>query len=189
MLIGLLEYYHENDEGEFLTADEIKSICNLTISGIMIFKVLDSLVARKLVEAHGDNGGDVAFSLTIKGIESAERSAASLDVASKAISTIPASDRLVLIDNNSENAAIEAVDDAIEAIRVSNTVPEDKKGWLRSHLEAGKLLIRAKKITTTALRSILLQPLYSAWKVVGEDVGKQILMNAIRAIKALAGWN
>jgi len=191
VLIGFLQFLHESDQAEYLDFEEIPSHCSLTISRVMLYKVLDSLLKRGWVEnfvQEAVEDGDL-FTLTLKGIEAAERSIASLDDVARSISTIPAADRVVELSDNQVSEAQKKLEEATEVVRSSNQLEPEKRAWLIEQFSFAKLLVGAKKVSTSAFRNLVIEPLYTAWKAVAEDSGKEALLAVVKFFKNLAGWS
>ncbi|MDE0879152.1 MAG: hypothetical protein OSB00_10895 [Sphingomonas bacterium] len=102
---------------------------------------------------------------------------------------IPASNRLVTIDHNSATfkELEQNTEKAVEAIRSSDTIDEDRRGWIRDHLMAGIELIRRHKVLATAASALLLQPLLNAYDAVTEEPAKAAILTAINAVRAYFG--
>lgn len=102
---------------------------------------------------------------------------------------VPASDRLVTIDHNSDQfqELTKVTEAADEAIRSSNSIDNDDRSWIRDHLAAGLNLIKKHKILASAASALLLQPLLDAYQAVTEDGAKLAILAAINAVKAFFG--
>lgn len=108
---------------------------------------------------------------------------------SSEINTTPASDRLVTIDHNSRsfNDMVDVTEVASEAIRSSNSLDEENRGWIRAHIEAGLEFVKNHKILTAAASALLLKPLLNAYEAVTEEPAKQAILAAIKAISSFFG--
>lgn len=103
---------------------------------------------------------------------------------------VRASDRVVSFDHNSREAedVIEFTEAASEAIRGSNSLEEEQRGWIREHLSAGVEFIRKhKKMLAGAAEALLLKPLRAAYEAVAEEPAKAAILAAIKAIKTMFG--
>lgn len=105
------------------------------------------------------------------------------------LSDIPASDRLVTIDHNSSEYVelVKATEEASESIRTSNSIDEDKRGWIRVHIAAGLDFIKNHKVLSAVAAALLLKPLLNAYEAVTEEPAKRAIMAAIDAVRALFG--
>jgi predicted transcriptional regulator len=173
------EVYNNDDAGDF-TLTDIKRLCVNEFSLSYLRKVIELLAARALIKSTDDGGGN-SYTITPSGISAAERVIAKGDEVAWQISSVPAADRLVSIDHNSQTTelAISAVEDAEEAIRASNSLPEAEKAWLREHLSSGVRLMKGAKITLTAIKALLLSPLYAAYKHTAEEGLRGVLAKAL----------
>lgn len=190
VLLALYERLHDEDVQHYFDARELKEYAG-GLSGAMLTRAARSLVDDSLVERRWDEHDDdrETFGLTDFGILAAESLSAGFDEADQEIARIPQSSILLQISNDTDlEPAEQAVDQAVEAIRGSNTVEETKRKWIREHLLGGKMLLQTRVITQSALKALLLEPLQAAWKTIGEEKGKLIMLAAIKAIKALFGW-
>lgn len=102
---------------------------------------------------------------------------------------VPASDRLVTIDHNSQEYSdlVEKTEAASESIRSSNSIDEDRRGWIRTHLSAGLEFIKNHKVLAAAASALLLKPLMNAYEAVTEEPAKQAILAAMEAVRAMFG--
>lgn len=102
---------------------------------------------------------------------------------------VPASNRLVTIDHNSKEykGLVEQTELASESIRTSNSIQEEKRSWIRDHLDAGLELIKKHKVLTGAISALLLEPLLDAYHSVTEEPAKAAILSAIELIKSFFG--
>lgn len=102
----------------------------------------------------------------------------------------PASDRLVSIDHNSKQTVevLDLTEAANEAIRGSNSLDDEQRGWIREHILAGVEFIRRhKKMLAGAVDVLLLKPLRAAYEAVAEAPAKEAILAAINAIRSMFG--
>ena len=102
---------------------------------------------------------------------------------------IPASNRLVTIDHNSKEyeGLVKQTELASENIRTSNSIEEEKRSWIRDHLQVGLELIKKHKVLTAAISALLLEPLLDAYHSITEEPAKAAILSAIELIKSFFG--
>ena len=106
------------------------------------------------------------------------------------VPSVPASDRLVTVAHNSPEYEdlVQRTETASEAIRSSNSIDEEERGWIRTHISAGLEFIKNKKILAGAVSALLLEPLLSAYDAVAEEPAKQAILTAIQAVRSFFGF-
>lgn len=106
------------------------------------------------------------------------------------VHSVPASDRLVAVTHNSPEYEdlVQRTETASEAIRSSNSIDEDDRGWIRTHISAGLEFIKNKKVLAGAVSALLLEPLLSAYDAVAEEPAKQAILTAIQAVRSFFGF-
>ena len=186
------EQIYTSEEAEHFFATEIWTLCGDQFSTIFVRKIVADLIAERVFEAvFFEQEGEDGFTITSKGIAFAER-VINRDESDKAgLAMIPASDRVVTINHNGaeEREVIRGVEDAVEAVRQSNTILPADRGWIGSQLESGLGLLKtAKDLTLSAIRSMLLAPLGAALKSVSEEKLKEIIQQAITLLRNWLGF-
>ncbi|WP_327754417.1 hypothetical protein VVT58_05655 [Sphingobium sp. SJ10-10] len=106
------------------------------------------------------------------------------------VPNIPASDRLVTVAHNSPEYEdlVQRTESASEAIRSSNSIDEEERGWIRTHISAGLEFIKNRKVLAGAVSALLLEPLLSAYDSVAEEPAKQAILTAIQAVRSFFGF-
>lgn len=103
-------------------------------------------------------------------------------------SSAPTASGFVQFNHNEQESkeVILIVEQTAEAIRTSNEVDESTRGWVRSHLAAGLVLLRqGGKVLKDALISTVIKPLESALKVIVEEKGKDLIRMALKFLWSL----
>lgn len=192
VLTKLYEQIYTSDENEYFFVTEIRSLTRDEFSAIFAKKVIADLVKdQHLEEFYFQDDNENGYTITAKGISAAERIYARAENQPADLVAVPAADRLVTIAHNQPeiNVLAEAIDNAAEAVRSSNTVSEDEKSWINSHLRSGAELIRrCKVVSLSAIKSLLLSPLSAALKAVSEEQLKSVLTIAVKAIRNWIGY-
>lgn len=186
------EQIYTSDENEYFYPSEIRALCGDKFSTIFVRKIIADLVLEKYLHSYYyEEDNEHGYTITSKGISFAERVLSREAAEEGGMVVIPASDRIVPINHNNpdDQAVIDGVEGAVEAVRQSNTVPEAEKGWIKIQLESGLALIKkARQVTLSAIRSMLLEPLSSALKSVSEDHLKTIIQHAITLLRNWLGY-
>ena len=178
------EVYH-SDEAEFFTIEGVKDLCGGQLSIPFLRKVMEYLLARRYVRTE-EKAGREQYTITAEGIRAAERVEAKGDDVAFQIATVPAADRTVAIRHNSAQfkEVLTALTAADDAVRSSNTIPEAQRSWIREQLQAGRDLIsKAKVVTWSAIKALLLAPLHAAYKSVAEGALKAMLVKALLIVR------
>lgn len=189
VIVEFYQYIYNSDDVEWLSLSFIKrDICGNQISTIFLSKIISLLVEEKCLDAMTEEG-EIYYTINSKGILRAEKTVLSLSYPQNQNLGIPASDRIVTIGDNQEviDSVLADVEAAEEAIRSSNSLPEEQKSWIREHLSVGKSLLKLKKVSLSAVKSMLLTPLNSAWKYVAEEHSKTIIGKALEALRVWIG--
>ncbi|MCP8889804.1 hypothetical protein [Sphingomonas faeni] len=129
------------------------------------------------------NGGGLERGLSVLGRMYEER-------VFPARNSIPTAFGTVSLNHNDPKvvSAINLTEQALEAIRASNSISDDDKQTWLSHIDAGLALIKKPKIYLSAISLLLIQPLYSAYSSILEDSAKPIIAAALHALKTLIGF-
>jgi hypothetical protein len=189
-LAAFLEHMHETDDDGFIDASDLAQTLGIVASRAMLMRIIESLAERDLLDIFEQTQeSEARCCLSLKGIEAAERAVVALGRVAKDISTIPASDRDVSISDNQLAEAESKIEEAIEVVRSSNSLDQAKKQGLIAQLGQAKSFLAIKKFSTSMVKNLILQPLFSAWKLVAEDSGKVILGHIVNYFKHLVGWS
>lgn len=192
VLLALLDRLQNEDVQHWFTAQEIKQSCP-NLSGTLASRAAADLVEDGLVQrsySSLDDDGTEQFNLSVQGIAAAELVVAGSEINPELLLSGPIADRAIEISEKTDvDPVIAAIADADETVRGANSIDASVRDWIRENLNAGKILIATRRITTNAVKSLLLAPLQAAWKAVAEEKGKALILLAIRAVKSLVGWN
>lgn len=156
------------------------------------FPMAHALVKHQVIEDYHELG-DEWLKRALIGIRSEYESEGKLpdsdEVAGLAEAGIPASDRIVSVNHNSAEYRnlVEQTTVANEAIRTSNTIGEEDRGWIRDHISLGFELLKKPKILLGAVTVLLLGPLQNAYDAVTEEPARQAILTAINLIRAFFG--
>ena len=103
---------------------------------------------------------------------------------------IPASDRIVSLDDNSAayRDAVEKVGDATDAIRGFNGATNFNKELVVGQLEAFMVLLKNRKLHVGAVTYLALEPLYAAYNDAAVEAFKPLFKAAIDALIKLFGF-
>jgi len=189
VLIRIYEKIYSSDDQEYFFVSEIRQLCADEFSTIFTRKIIADLIHDQTLSAmFFDDDSETGYTITAKGIAAAERYIAKQ---SADLVAVPAADRMVGLGDNRTDTAnlIEALENAADAVRASNTVPEQEKWWIQTHIQSGiDLLKKGKAVTLSAVRSLFLSPLNAAWKAVAEDNLRKAIEIAVKAIRVWIGY-
>lgn len=184
--VGQIKVVSDPRAGDFYWADlpSVARYMRKAIEGNEIFIRKSMLKADKLYEAAFAN-----FKYRDYGFDD-EPSDNALPSAVEQALEAPASDRVVTYDHNAPQTkeVLELTEQANEAIRGSNSLESEERGWIREHIAAGVDFIRRhKKVLTGAVEALLIKPLRAAYEAIAEEPAKAAIMAAIKAIKTMFG--
>lgn len=192
-------YFKKNQIRELLADSSFAFQAKPFIAPGLIKYALDSLAAHQFVLTHDID----VYSVTLHGIETIQQYkrkgpnplldlfgmlGGSLD--DRAL--VPASDRLVRLDHNSQpyKAAIKAVDDSIRAVEKANDIGDltaGERAIVLSQLREGRKLFEAQEVKVSSIRATIEPALRWVLDKAGGTVVGTLVLAALGAIGALVG--
>lgn len=193
--------------------EEMRAIFRVPIGERRIQIAIDELESDELAEDIGE-GGKYEYALTAEGYESAEKlymnkenknfkdladqlieklqgtAPDNLIIISSDENRIPASDRFVEFGHNTSGyqEVVSSVEEAVEAIRQSNSLPPDDRSWIQANLEIGLTALRkGGKLLADGVKTFALEPLKAALTGVTEEKLKTVIGLAISTLRNFLG--
>ena len=181
---------YESDENEFFSLQEIKESTNLQIGLAFLRKAVEALVGELQVKAEFfDDERLERYTLTAKGISAAEKVLKALRAGEQRYDGVPASDRLVTLDDNQREEIVSQLTELQLEVKQSNEIGnalQDDKDRITSELESGQRLVAVGRLRLNALLALLEAPLrFLAEKFSGSaasELAKKLLVELWKVI-------
>ena len=192
-----------NTAEEFNVDETFNPMTELGVSPTLVRKALEGLITRELMLYRKDLSslGGRYYEISAEGIEYVERQlldgdstiakyAQTLGASAGANSSVPASDRVVALNHNSEpyKSAIESLDKTIEAIRTANdigTATADEREAIVAEMSAIKRLLEATKVRAAQALSLAAPTFQFIAKTFTQEGLKRLAAAAWDALKTL----
>ncbi len=171
VLVAAYETLYNFSDWDSFKADDIQGRLENVFALGFTRRVLGSLTSNELMSADSyDESSPVMYSLTDKGLEMAERLPPlrtliarfhDYNAGAQGELQVPASDRIVRLDHNQIQAAVQPVTELIDALEQDNGDPEEPglRERLLGQIRAGRELIRAGEFRAYLLYEVLVRAL------------------------------
>lgn len=171
VLVAVYETLYHFSEWEAFKADDIHERLKDVFALGFTRRVLSNLSAQKLITSDSyDESSPVMYSLTDEGIHAAEQLPALNTLVARLRDyssgvqgdiAVPASDRIVRLNHNQVEVAVQPVDELLNALEQDNGNPDQPglRERLIGQIKAGRELIRAGEFRAYLLYEVLVRAL------------------------------
>lgn len=176
VLLSLYRLTYFSEKQEYFSKDDIADNVSLSVGAVFLSRALRGLVTESLVETSDYEDDEYHYLLTNAGWAAAEKIALSMLTDGEPVEGVPASDRVVSIDDNQRSDIDETIEKLATEIQISNEIGAalgDSRPRIEAELEAGRRLILPKSVRIGAIFAVLATPLrYLMEKFSGAAVGE-----------------
>ncbi|MGA1797790.1 hypothetical protein VH567_03310 [Sphingomonas sp. 4RDLI-65] len=176
VLLSLYRLTYYSDKQEYFSKEEIADKISLSVGSVFLSRALRGLVGEDLVENSDFENDEYHYLLTNAGWAAAEKLALSGLKDGEPVEGVPASDRVVSIDDNQRSDIDGTIEKLAAEIQTSNEIGAalgDSRPRIEAELEAGRRLILPKFVRIDAIVAVLATPLrYLMEKFSGAAVGE-----------------
>ncbi|MBN2972061.1 hypothetical protein JW805_08530 [Roseomonas aeriglobus] len=175
-LTAIYRASYVSDSQEYYGIQEIQQLIGSKVGKVFLRKVMASLDEDSLVNESSYDEDGPYYTLTAKGWEAAETLIRALLKSENPVEGVPASDRVVTLTDNQRSSIADGLDEIGREIAQSNEAGSalgDQKDRIVAEFEAGKSVIRSRRVRLEALVGVLATPLrYLAEKFSGAAIGE-----------------
>jgi hypothetical protein len=176
VLLALYRLTYYSEAQEYFSVKEISDNLSLSVGAVFLSRTLRGLVGDSMVNTSDYEDDEYQYLLTNSGWAAAEKLALAALSGGEAVEGVPASDRVVAIDDNQRSDIDEAIGKIAAEIQTSNEIGAalgDGRPRIEAELDAGRRLILPKFVRIEAIVAVLATPLrYLMEKFSGAAVGE-----------------